>query len=144
MPGAARSVGILIAEFDFVAVRLLHFHARPIGFHFLGHDQRQAGPHPRSHFGAVRHDRHRAVGCDGNEHAGIDHGAVRHLAGAGLIFRECLARHHRRGQHQSARDAETPENAAAGDLFDLDAALDAAKLAGICDDVHDQTPVEAR
>jgi hypothetical protein len=31
-----------------------------------------------------------------------------------------------------------------GDLFDADAAFEAAKLFGTCDDIHDQTPVEAR
>src|SRR5207248_1204260 len=50
VPGAARSVGILIAELDFVAVRLLHLYARPVGLQFLGHDQRQAGSDARSHF----------------------------------------------------------------------------------------------
>ena len=44
----------------------------------------------------------------------------------------------------AARDTQALENAATGDVFDLDAALNAAKPVGICDDVHDQTPVEAR
>ena len=146
VPRAARSVGILIAIFDLVAVRLRHLHARPVGLHFLGHDQRQAGPYAGSHFGTVRHDRHGAVRGDSHEDARIDHGAVRHFAGAGLIRRERLTRHDRCSQHQSACDAEAFENAAARNVFhlDADAALDATKLVGICDDVHDQTPVEAR
>ena len=65
-------------------------------------------------------------------------------AGAGLIGRERLARRHRGGQHQSARDTETLENAAARYFFDLDADFHAAKPVGTRDDVHDQTPVEAR
>ncbi len=141
---AARSVGILIAVFDLVAMRLRHFHARPVGLHFLGHDQRQAGSDTRSHLGTVRHDGHRSIGCDGDEDARVDHGAVRHLSGAGLIGRERLTRHHRCGQHQSAGDAEPLENAATGNVLNPDAALDAAKSVGTCDDVHDQTPVDAR
>ena len=144
VPRAARSVGILIAVFDLVAVRLLHLHARPVGLHLLGDDQRQAGADAGAHFGTMRHDRNGPVGRDGDEDARVDHGAVRHRAGAGLIGRKRLTRHHGRGEHQPAGDAEALENAAAGDFFDLDAAFKAAKLVGICDDVHDQTPVEAR
>src|SRR5712671_6128685 len=144
VPCAARSVGILIAEFDLVSVRLRHLYPRPLGLHFLGDDQRQAGPDTGSHFGAMRHDRNRSIGGEGNEDARVDHRAVRHLSGTRFISRKRLTRHHRRGQHQAARDAEALENAATRNVLDLDAALDAAKLVGICDDVHDQTPVEAR
>src|ERR1700716_1035168 len=90
VPRAARSIGILIAEFDLVSGRLLHLHARPIGLHFLSHNQRQAGPDTRSHFGAVRHDRHGSIGCNGNEDARVDHSAVRHLSGTSLISRKRL------------------------------------------------------
>ena len=144
MPGAARTIGILVAVFDFIAMRLLHLHTRPVGLHLLGNDQGQAGANARSHLGTMGHDRHGSVGCDGNEDARVDHGAVRHLVGAGLIGRKRLARHHGRGQHKTSGNAEALENGAAGNLLDLDACFHAAKLVGICENVHDQTPVEAR
>ncbi len=90
VPCAARSIGILIAELDLVAMRLRDLDARPVGFHFLGDDQRQTGAHTRSHFGTVRKDRHRSIGCDGNEDARVDHRAVRHLSGAGLVSGKSL------------------------------------------------------
>ena len=68
--------------------------------------------------------RHGSVGCDGDEDAWVDHRAVRHLGGAGLVRRKGLARHHGRGQHQPSGDAETLEDAAPGDLLDADVALD--------------------
>ena len=144
MPRAARAVGILVAVLDLVAVRLLDLDARPVGIHFFGDDQRQAGPHAGPHFGAVRDDGDGAVGGDRDEHARIDHGAVRHLAGAGLVGGKRRARHHGCGEHEAAGDAETFEDAAAGDLLDLDVALKATKLFGIGEDVHDHTPVDAR
>ena len=55
-----------------------------LGFHLLGDNQRQAGPHTRSHFRTVRNDRNRSIGRDGNEDARVDHCAVRHLSGTGL------------------------------------------------------------
>ena len=85
VPRAARSVGILVAEFDLVAGRLRDLYASPVGFHFLGDNQRQAGPDARSHFRTVCEDRDRSIGGDGNEDARVDHRAVRHLSGAGLI-----------------------------------------------------------
>ena len=89
-------------------------------------------------------DGHSTVGRDGNEDLGIDHGAVRHLVGAGLIGREGLTRHHGRGEHQPAGNAESLEDGAPRDFFDLDAIFNAAKAIWRCDDVHDQTPVDAR
>ncbi len=91
VPRAARSIGILIAEFDLVSGRLRDLYARPIGFHFLGDNQRQAGPDTGSHFGPVRNDGHRPIGGDGNEDARVDHRAMRHLSGAGLIGRKSPA-----------------------------------------------------
>ena len=144
MPRAARAVGVLVAVFDFVAMGLLHLHAIPVGFHFLGDDQRQAGAHARSHLGAMRDDGDGPVGGDRDEHLGVDDDAMRHLAGAGFIS-EGRARHHGRGKHEAAGDAEAFEDIAARDVLDLaDVPLKAAELSGVCDDVHDQTPVEAR
>ena len=117
VPRAARSVGILIAVFGLVAVRLRDLYTRPIGFHFLGDDQRQAGPDTGSHFRTVRNDGHRSIGCDGNEDARIDHRAMRHLSGAGLVGGKRLARRHGRGQHQPAGDAEALENRCGGKFF---------------------------
>ena len=85
VPRAARSVGILVAELGLVAMRLLDPNARPVGFHLFGDDHRQAGADTGSHLGAVRDDRNRSVGCDGNENARVDHGTVRHLVRAGLV-----------------------------------------------------------
>ncbi len=145
VPRAARSVGILVAEFDFVAMGLLHLHARPVGFHLLGDDHRQAGADAGSHFGAMRHDGHGSVRRDGDEHARIDHDAVRHLAGAGLVGRKAWRDSHGCGEHEAAGDAEALQDAAARDVLDLDEVpFEAAELVRICDDVHDQTPVEAR
>ena len=137
---AARTVGVLIAVFGLVAMRLRHLHPRPVGLHFLGHDQRQAGSDPRSHLGAVRHDGDGPVGGDGDEDARIDHGAVRHVRSTGLVVGKCLARHHRRGQHQSAGDAEPLEKAATRDVFDAVAAFEAAEWRGMGDDVHVRPP----
>ena len=50
-----------------------------------GDDQRQAGAHAGTHLGAVRDDGDHAIGRDGDEHARIDHHAMRHLGGTGLI-----------------------------------------------------------
>ncbi len=123
-------------------MRLLDADARPVGFHFLRHDQRQAGAHACSHLGAVRDDRYDAVGSDRDEDARIDHDAVRHLARAGLVG-EGRARHDRRGQHESAGEAEALEDAAARNVLDLDVLFKATELVGVCDDVHDHTPVDA-
>ncbi len=145
MPGAARAVGVLVAVFDFVAVRLLHLHAIPVGLHFLGDHQRQAGAHAGSHLGAMGDDGDDAVGGDRDKDARVDHDAMRHLAGAGLIGCEGGTRHDGCREHEASGDAETLQHAAARDVLDLgDVALEATELFGICDDVHDQTPVEAR
>ncbi len=144
MPRAARAVGILVAVFDLVAGRLLDPDARPVGFHLLGDDQRQAGPHAGSHLGAVADDGDDAVGRDRDEHAGIDHGAVRHLRCAGLVGGESRARHHGRGEHEAAGDAEAFQDAAAGNVLDLEVPLKATELFGIGEDIHDHTPVDAR
>ena len=85
MPRAARAVGILVAELDLVAMRLLDADALPVGLQFFGDDQGQAGAHAGSHLGAVRDDRDNAVRCDRDEHARVHHGAVRHLVRAGLV-----------------------------------------------------------
>ncbi len=145
MPRAARSVGVLVAEFDFVAMRLLDSDARPVGFHFFRDDQGQAGADAGSHLGAVRHDRHDAIGRDRDEDARIDHGAVRHLARARLVS-ERGARHHGRGEHKAARDPETLQDAATRNVLDLDVDVPfkATELLGVCDDVHGHTPVDAR
>ncbi len=144
MPRAARAVGILVAVLDLVAGRLLDADARPVRFHFLGDDQRQAGPHAGSHFGAVADDGDDAVGRDRDEHAWIDHGAVRHRARAGLVGGESRARHHGCGEHEAAGDAEAFQDAAAGDVLDLEVALKATEFFGIGEDIHDHTPVDAR
>ncbi|MNF81204.1 hypothetical protein D3C84_634650 [compost metagenome] len=47
---AARTVGVLVAEAHFIARRLLHFHQRPVGFKFIGHDHGQAGAYALAHF----------------------------------------------------------------------------------------------
>ncbi|KNX69168.1 hypothetical protein KO15_14605, partial [Listeria monocytogenes] len=85
VPRRARAVGVLVAELDLVAMRLLDMDARPVGLHLLGYDQGQAGADAGAHLGAVRQDGDGAVGGDRDEHARIDHDAVRHLAGSGLI-----------------------------------------------------------
>ena len=44
----------------------------------------------------------------------------------------------------AAGQPETLQNAATGNVIDLDVSLKAAELFGIGEGVHDQTPVEAR
>ena len=144
MPRAARSIGILVAEFDLVAMRLLDADARPVGFHFLGNDHRQAGANAGSHFGAVCDDGDDAVRRDRDEHARIHHDAVGHLVGAGLVRRHGRTRHHGRGEHEAAGQPEALQDAAARDIVDLDVPLKATKLFGIGANVHDHTPVDAR
>lgn len=139
MPRAARAVGILVAELDLVAMRLLDADSLPVGFKFFGDDQRQAGAHPGSHLGAVRDDGHDSIGGDRDEHARIDHDAVRHLAGAGLIGKS-VTRHHGRSEHEATGDAEAFEDAATRNVLDLDVLLEAAKLALIGEDIHVTPP----
>src|SRR6185295_13472825 len=79
VPRAARSVGILVAELDLVAVRLLDANARPVGLHFFSNDHWQAGADAGSHLGAVRDDRDNAVGRDRDAHGRVHHGTVWHL-----------------------------------------------------------------
>ncbi|MCP1845158.1 hypothetical protein J2R78_008125 [Bradyrhizobium sp. USDA 4538] len=69
-------------------MRLLDADARPVGSHFFGYDQRQAGSDARSHLGAMRDDRDDSIWCDRHENLRVDHGTVRHLARAGLVRRE--------------------------------------------------------
>ena len=88
---AARTVGVLVAEFDFVAMGLLDMNPRPVGFHFVGDDHRKAGADAGAHFRTMGHDGHSAVGCDGHEHARIHHRPVRHLVRSGDIGRHRLA-----------------------------------------------------
>jgi hypothetical protein len=46
---AARSVVVLVAEFDLVTMRLLDANAGPVGLHLFGDDHRQAGADAGSH-----------------------------------------------------------------------------------------------
>ena len=85
VPCAARSVGILVAVSDFVAMGLLDADARPVGFHLFGYDQWQAGSDACSHLGTVCDDRNYAIRCDRHENTRVDDGAVRHLARARLV-----------------------------------------------------------
>jgi hypothetical protein len=94
---AARSIGVLIAEFDLVAMRLLDANARPVGLHFLGNDHRQAGADAGSHLGAVSDDRDNAIRRDCDEHARVHHGSVGHLVRTGLVRGQAGPRHHRGG-----------------------------------------------
>ena len=139
MPRAARAVGILVAVFDLVAGRLPNVDARPVGFHLFRDDQGQAGPHARSHLGAVRDDRDDAVGGDRDEHAGVDHDAVRHLAGAGLVGKSGT-RHHGRGEHEAAGKAQTFQDAASRDVLDPDVLFKATKFLRIGEDIHVTPP----
>jgi len=149
MPRAARAVGVLVAELHLVTGRLNDANARPVRFHFLRHDQRQAGANAGAHLGAVGEDRHDAVGRDRNEDLGIDHRAMRHLAGAGLIGGKRWTRQQRCGEHEAAGETQRLQDGAARDVLDLEMPLEAAARSrlcniGICHDGHDHTPVEAR
>src|SRR5262249_36815636 len=143
VPGAAGAVGVLVAELDLVAMSLLDLDLRPVGFHLLGDDQRQAGAHASAHLRAVRDDGDDAVGRDRDAHARADHATVRHLPGASLIG-EGLARHHGCGEHEAAGDTQSLQDAAAGNLLDPDMLLEATKLLWVVDEIHDHTPVDAR
>ena len=94
-------------------MRLLDANARPVGLHLFGNDHRQAGADAGSHLGAVRDDRDNAVRRDRDEHARVHHGAVRHLAGAGLVRGKAGARHHGGGQNEAAGEPEALQDAAA-------------------------------
>ncbi len=141
---AARPVGILVAELGLVAMRLLHLNPRPVGLHLFGNDHRQAGAHARSHFGAVCDDGDGAIRRDRDEHARVHHGAVRHIARAGLVRGEGRARHYGCGEDEAAGEAETLQDAAARNVIDLDVSLEATKSLRVGLNVHGHTPVEAR
>lgn len=141
---AARSVGVLVAEFGFVAVRLLDANPRPVGLHLLGDDHRQAGADAGPHLGAVRDDGDDAVGRDRDEHARVHHGAMRHLVRAGLVGGKSGARHHGSGQNEPAGQAEAFQDIAARYVVDLDMPFEATEFSRIGANVHDQTPVDAR
>ena len=143
VPGAARAVGVLVAVFDLIAMGLLHLDPRPVGLHLLSHNQGQAGADTRAHLGTVRHDGHGSIGSNRDEDPRVDYGAVRHVAGAGLVG-ERLAGHHGRGQYKTSGYAEALEDGATRHFLDLDAGFHAAKPGGIGPDVHDHTPVDAR
>ena len=125
-------------------MRLLDANARPVGIHFFGNDQRQAGADAGSHLGAVCDDRDNTVRCDRDEHARIHDGTVRHLVGTGLVRGKCRARHDGCRQDEAAGQPEALQDAAARNVFDFDVLLKATELPGIGANVHDQTPVEAR
>ena len=108
MPGAARSISVLVAISDFVAMRLLDANARPIGFHLFGDDQWQAGANASAHLGTMRDDGDNSVGCDCHEHTRVDDGTVRHLARTGLVGCESMAAHDRSGEHETSRDLRGP------------------------------------
>jgi hypothetical protein len=94
---AARAVGVLVAVARFVALRLAHAHAFPIGFELVGDHHRQAGAHALSHLLAVAGDRHRAVFSDGDEGQRVVHPAVRHRIGA--VFRRAASARARVAAH---------------------------------------------
>ncbi len=145
MPRAARSVGVLVAELDLVAMGLLDAHARPVGLHFLGHDHRQAGADAGAHLGAVRDDGDDAVGRDRDEHARIHHGAVRHLVGAGLVRGAGLGATSRGRRERSRRSAPRPFRMLRREtLSTLTYRSKPRSFLGLVDDVHGQTPVDAR
>jgi hypothetical protein len=78
----ARAVGVLVAVFFLVAGALLDADAIPVGFHFIGDHDRQAGAHPLAHFGAQGHDGDDAVGADADEDGGVVDGAAGEPVGA--------------------------------------------------------------
>ena len=68
--------------FRFVPGRLDDLHFGPVGFKFVGDDQRHACAHALPHLGAVADDGDGAVGRNRHEGERIVHGAVRHAGGA--------------------------------------------------------------
>ena len=98
MPRAARPVGVLVAVFLFVGRRLLNADPAPIRFQFVRDDERHAGAHALSHFGAMHDDGYPAVITHGQEHQRIVDGAMLHALGA-VLGSIC-----RLGNAQSIRD----------------------------------------
>ena len=91
--GRARSVGVLITEFRFVAGRLRDLHPGPIGLHLVGDDQRYAGAHALPHFGAGADNSDEPVRRDRHEGARIVDRSMRHAVRAPfLVFGQCPAR----------------------------------------------------
>src|SRR6516162_5045007 len=142
MPGAARSISVLVAISDLVTIGLLDANARPIGFHLLGDDQWQAGADASAHLGTMRDDGDGSLGCNCHEHSWVDDGTVRHLARTGLIGGESGAAHDRSGKHETSRDSEALQYAAARNVLDLDRSdglFKAAHLFWIRNDIHEIT-----
>src|SRR6516162_3635538 len=137
MPGAARSISVLVAISDLVTIGLLDANARPIGFHLLGGDQWQAGADASAHLGTMRDDGDGSVWCNCHEHTWVDDGTVRHRARTGLIGGEGRAAHDRSGKHETS-DSEALQHAAARNVLDPDRS-DGLFKAARRNDIHEIT-----
>ena len=118
---AARTIGVLVAVFGLVAGGLDDLDLGPVGFHFVGHDHRQAGARAGAHFGAVGDDGDGAARVDRDVDVRIPHHAARHAAGAGVV--EAFLGHRGAGQELRGHDETTTsdhalEQVAAADVLD--------------------------
>ncbi len=116
---AARAVGVLVAVFHFVAVRLRDADAAPVGLELVGDDHRHSRADTLPHLRAVADDGDDAVLGDRDEHEGIVHPPVRHPVRAVLrrIFRPQDCRVADR-EHQSAERGRLREEAPPADILD--------------------------
>ncbi len=120
---AAGTVGVLVAVLLLVARGLNDLDLGPVGFHFVGHDHRQARAGAGTHFGTVRHDRDGAIRRDRHEDVRIPDGAAGHAARAGVVeflFRQRITREDLCGENQTAGRNHALQHVPAADVLDLE------------------------
>jgi hypothetical protein len=99
----ARAVGVLVAVFDFITLRLPDADLGPVSVELVGDHHRQRGAGcARAHLRARRNDRHDPIRRDRDEDVRIADRLVRHRLGAGRVERRRGERRETRGEHETA------------------------------------------
>ena len=113
LTGRARAIRVLVAVLELVAFGLLDVDLRPIGFEFVGDDDRPAGPHALPHLGAVAGDGDGTIFGDRHENLRAVLPAVRHPVGA-----EAGRLRHARQRDRKNQGTGPAEKAAAAQIDD--------------------------
>src|ERR1700684_2646801 len=106
MPGRTGAIGVLVAEFHFVARRLGDFHFCPIRLHFISDDERHPSSDALPHLGTMTNDGDGSVGRNRYESQWIVYRAVRDAVGArwgSIIGQRRPRRQDMYGEHEAAR-----------------------------------------